>query len=97
MKHRGKWFPILTHKKWRDPALKHGYAPGSFAVARCDPIPDTPDVLPTLPTDSVEKRELQVICLVTVPAVRDIHHMPGFEPFVAIDPGSEWEFILAPG
>src|ERR1700690_431271 len=97
MKHGGKWLPIPTHEERRDPAFKGGYAPCSFAVSRCDPIPDTPDVLPTLPTDSVEKRELQVICLVTVPAIRDVDHMPGFEPFVAIDPGSEWEFILAPG
>src|SRR5882762_9510280 len=97
MKHRGKGFPLLTYKERRDAAFNRGYAPCSFAVPRCDPVPDTPDVLPTLPTDSVEKRELQVICLVTIPAIRDVHHMPGFEPFVTIDPGSEGEFILAPG
>src|SRR5713226_2765940 len=97
MNHRGKWFPILTYQKRSNSALNRRCAPGSFAVTRRDAVPDAPDIFPTLPADSVEKSELQVICLVAVPAIRDVHHVSGFKPFVAIHSRSKREFVLAPG
>src|SRR5580692_3380892 len=97
MKHRGKRFPIFTHQKWRNPTLNRSYAPGRFTVAGRDAIPDALDIFPTLPAHSIEKRELQVVSLVSAPAIGDVDHVPGLEPFVAIDSRCELKFVLTPG
>jgi len=97
MKHRGKWFPVLTDEQRSNAAFDCRYATSSFAIPRRDSIPDAPYILPTLPANAVEKCELQVVGLVAVPTIRDIDHVPGFEPFVAIHSGSKLEFVLAPG
>src|SRR5580700_12127198 len=95
-KHGKKWFPIFAHQKRGNSSLNRRDSPRCFTVARRDSVPDAPDVFPALPADSVEERELQVIGLVAVPAIRDVHHVARLEPLVAIDARREREFVLAP-
>src|ERR1700723_1836084 len=95
---RGRhWFPIFADQKRRDRPLESSDAPGGFAIARRDSVPDAPDVFPTLPSDSIEKRELQVVGLITIPTVRDVHHVPRFEPLILVHERSKRKFVLTPG
>ena len=96
-KHGRHRFPVFADEERRDPALDRGNAPGGFAVARRDSIPDAPDVFPALPSHSVEESELQVVGFVAIPTVRDVHHVPRFKPFVFVHERSERELILPPG
>ena len=86
----------MTDEEGRDSAFDGCDTPSGFAVARHDAIPDAPDIFPALPANPVEKRELKIIRLLPLPAVGDVHHMPGLEPFVAVDPGNKREFVLPP-
>src|SRR6185437_17167999 len=62
-----------------------------------DAVPDAPDVLPAFPALAIEERELQVVGLVPVPAVRDVHHVARLEPSIAIDRRHKFELVLSPG
>ena len=89
-------FPVFADQERRYPTLDSGNAPGGFRVARRDSIPDTPDVLPTFPANSVEESELQVVGLVTIPPVRDVHHVPRLKPFVLVNERGKWKLVLPP-
>src|SRR5580700_4837593 len=80
-KHGKEWLPILAHQKRGDSSFDRRNSPRRFAVARRDSVPE---------------RELQVIGLVAVPAIRDVHHVARLEPLIAIDARREREFVLAP-
>src|SRR5208283_1348592 len=95
--HGCKRLPIAADQEWRDRALDGCYTAGRLRISWRDPIPDAPDVLPTFPANAIKKGELQIICLVTIPPIRDVHHVARFQPFVAIYPRCKWEFVLAPG
>src|ERR1700679_1159406 len=55
--------PSWTHEKRRNTTLDSCHAARCFAVARCDAIPNAPDILPTLPAHSVEECKLQIVGL----------------------------------
>ena len=67
--HRHQRLPILTDKKWRNRAFHRSDAARRFGIPRRDSVPDTPDILPAFPADAVEEGELQVVCLVALPAI----------------------------
>src|SRR5690242_16549995 len=67
--HGKKRLPISADKKRSHRPFNHRHAPCRLCVARSDSVPNTPNVLPTLPPDTVEKRELQIINLATVPSI----------------------------
>ena len=67
--HRIQRFPIAAHEVFGYGALETGDAARGFPIAGRDSIPDAPDIFPTLPTNSVEKRELQIVGLVAIPAI----------------------------
>src|SRR5581483_2081201 len=79
--HRIERLPLWADEERRNAALDGSHATGRLAVARCDSVPDTPDVFPALPTDSIKEAELQVVCFIAVPAVGDVDHVAGFQPF----------------
>ncbi len=68
--------PLPAREKWSDGTFDGCHPPGRFGVARSDPIPDTPDILPTLPAFAIEEGKLQVVGFVTVPAIGDVHLVP---------------------
>src|SRR5215813_2342041 len=70
-----KRLPACAHEKWCDSALDGSHAACRLAIARRNPIPNTPDVLPTFPADTVKERKLQVICFVACPSMRDVYHV----------------------
>src|SRR5215472_14531747 len=96
MKHWGERLPVPAYQKRSNSAFYGCNTPGRLAIPRSNTVPDAPDIFPALPTNSVEESELQIVRLVAVPAIGDIYHVPGFEPFVTIHSRSERKFILAP-
>src|SRR5690242_7204291 len=87
LKHRRVRLPSITHEEGRDRSLYGRNAPGCLTVAWRNAVPEAPDVFPTLPTDTVEESKLQVIRLVFVPAIGDLHHVTRLEPFPAVNRG----------
>ena len=95
--HWGKWLPIGAYEKWGNGTFDCSHASRGFSISRSDPIPDAPDVLPAFPAHSVEECKLQVVGLVAFPAIRDIYHVPRFQPFVFVDHRYKRKLILPPG
>ena len=61
--------PVGAHEKRRNRSFDGGHPSGCFRIARRNAIPDSPDVFPGLPAHAIEECELQVVGLVSVPAV----------------------------
>src|SRR5258708_26271754 len=97
VRHGKKRLPILADKESCDTAFDGCNPASRLAIARGDAIPDTPDILPALPPNAVEKCELQIVCLPMVPAIGNVHHMSWLKPFVTVYPGNRREFVLPPG
>src|SRR5215472_13770932 len=53
--------PAATHQKRSNRTLNSRHAARGLGVPGVNPVPDTPDVFPALPADSVEKSKLKVI------------------------------------
>src|SRR5579864_6467252 len=95
--HRRQWLPPAADQEWRQCAFDGCHSARSLGVARRDSVPDTPYVLPTLPANTIEEGKLQIVCLIALPTVRDVDHMPRFQPLVLVDHRHKRKLILAPG
>ncbi len=92
-----KRLPLRAREKGRDSSFDCRHAPRGFAIARRDPIPDSPDILPAFPSHSIKEGELQIIGLIPIPAVGDIHHVPRLQPFETVHGGHKLKLVLSPG
>ena len=89
-------FPIRAHEQSGKLAFDLRDAAQGFGVARRDLIPDAPDVFPAFVADAVEEGELQIVGLVASPAVADIDHVAGLEPFQLADQGDKADTSSSP-
>src|SRR5260370_12780154 len=95
--HRRKRLPVFTHQQWSHRSFYCCNPARGLRVARRDSVPDTPNILPTLPADSVEKGKLEIVRFVPLPAIGNVHHVTRLKPFVAVHHWRKWISILAPG
>src|SRR5262249_23018530 len=93
---RRNGLPVWTYQEPSQRPFHRCYSASGLGISRRDPVPDAPNVFPAFPSNSVEKRKLQVVSLVPFPAVRDVDHVPRFQPFVPVNHRSEWVLILTP-
>ena len=91
--------PIGSDQEGRYSAFDSRYAASRFRIAGRDSVPDSPNIFPTLPANSVEEGKLQIAGFVAIPAIGDVDHVAGLEPLVFVHEWSERELILilAPG
>ena len=96
--HRVKGLPSLARKEARDASLDGCHAASCLAVSWRDAVPNSPNVFPDLPAFAIEERVLQVVRFVSIPAIRDVHHVARFEPAKSIHTWDESELrgVLAP-
>ncbi len=89
-------FPIGAHQVGGEAALNRRDTAQRFGVTRRDPVPDAPDIFPTHVADAVEEGELQVVGFVARPAVADVDHVAGLQPFLFGHRRREGEAEIAP-
>src|SRR5438552_8502 len=96
MQHGEERLPICAYEKRRETAFQSCDSPCRFSVPRRNPVPNSPDILPTLPPDAVKECELQVIRLVAIPAIGNVYHVPRFEPLESVYLWRKGELVLSP-
>src|SRR5205807_2456648 len=79
------WIPLFAGQERSELPLDRGDPAKGLAVTRRDSIPDAPNILPTHVTYTIEEGMLQVVRLIARPAIADVHHVAGFEPFQFAD------------
>src|ERR1019366_8253338 len=94
--HRVKRLPIKTNEERSECPFYACNPPRCLSIRRRNAVPDSPDVFPAFPTFPVEEGELQIGNLVFVPAIRDVNHVTGFEPPVAIDARNKLKLVISP-
>src|SRR5580704_2371403 len=72
--------PLRTYEEGSHRALNRSDSSHRLRVAWSNLVPDSPDIFPSFVANAVEEGELQVVDLAVVPAVADVHHMPGLHP-----------------
>src|ERR1700683_860650 len=95
--HRIERLPVLANHQGRKSALDRCHAACCLGVARSHAVPDSPDILPALPTFSVEKGILQIVGFIAIPPALNVHLMARLKPAVSVDGWSKLELVLAPG
>ena len=88
--------PSVTGEQPGAAPLDCGNATHCLRVARRQPVPNAPDILPALEACAVEERVLEIIGMVDRPTVADMNHVARFKPFIMADRGAGIVRPIAP-
>src|ERR1700677_1798617 len=83
--HRIKRLPVRADEERRCRSLNRRHPSRCLSVPWRNAIPNSPDVLPAFPSDTVEESLLKVVDFVPAPSIGDVRHVPRLEPLVAVN------------
>src|SRR5882757_2195197 len=94
--HRVERLPPLAYQERGSAALHRCYTACRLRVARRYSVPDAPNIFPAFPSFTIEKRVLQIVRLVAIPAALNIYLMARLQPPISIHGRCKLEFVLPP-